>query len=87
VNDNIPIRLSEEASRQFRKDAIDALPWHMTQEIRDHAHLVRKIEDVALELGDNVDDAQQADNPHWWRIQDMLDDVLDILEYVTKKGP
>lgn len=86
-DDTTPIRMSKTASIQFRKDAIDSLPWTATQEILNHAHLIRKIEDVALELGDNLIAAQQAENPNWWHIQDMLDDILDVLEYVTKKGP
>ena len=88
MNDkDIPLRMSREAAAQYRAAAIFALPHCMVQEIHDYDRLVRKIENVALELGDNLEDAQLADDPQWWRIQDMLDDVLDILTYVTKKGP
>lgn len=63
-----------------RAEALDALPRIGTQKITERSQMVRRLEDIAMDLGDTVRARQAKDDPYWWHTQDMLDEVLDVLE-------
>jgi hypothetical protein len=67
-----------------REEALARLPRIGVGEIKSREALIRRVEDVALDVGDIVEARRQAGDPEWWRSQDLLDDVLDILDFVRK---
>jgi len=63
-----------------RADALAALPRIGTQQITQRSQMVRRLEDIAMDLGDTVRERQAKNDPYWWHTQDMLDEILDLLE-------
>ena len=75
----------EAEAMKDRTSALAKLPRIGTSPIRNAAHLRHVLEDMALTLGDDLTIAKQDKEPNWWKIQDMLDDVLDLLDHANKK--
>jgi hypothetical protein len=67
-----------------REAALAALPRICVKSITSRAELIRRAEDVALDLGDTVAQRRAAGDPHWWQTQDLLDDVLDLLDFARE---
>lgn len=70
-----------------RKEALANLSRIGAGEIKSREALIRRVEDVALDVGDTLEARRLAGDPYWWRSQDLLDDVLDILDFVRKGEP
>ena len=67
-----------------REEALAKLTRIGVGEIKSREALIRRVEDVALNVGDTLEARRLAGDPDWWRSQDLLDDVLDILDFVRK---
>ena len=67
-----------------REAALAALPRICVKQIGSRAEMVRRVEDIALDLGDTVAARRAAGDPNWWQTQDLLDDVLDVLDVVRE---
>lgn len=79
-------RQPEEATGA-RKAELEALPHVAVSEVRDHGHLLQRVEDLAMEAGDRLQAARSSGAPDWWQYQDLLDDLRDILDYLrASKG-
>jgi hypothetical protein len=82
--DNPPVLGIPQRIPGAREEALAQLPRIGVGEIKSREALIRRVEDIALDVGDTVEARRQAGDPQWWRSQDLLDDVLDILDFVRK---
>jgi hypothetical protein len=57
-----------------------ALPRIGTSPITSKAAFFRRLEDLAFELGDLREEAVAQKRDDWWRLADVLDDVMDMLD-------
>lgn len=69
---------------QLRSEEADALPRIGTRPIATPADLTRRLECLALAVGEMLAQAQSAKDPHWWRLADLLDDAMDCVEAARK---
>lgn len=60
------------------------LPHLCFRELNSFERLLRAVEDIALELGDELSARCKRRDPNWWRTQDLLDDVLDVHAAVSR---
>ena len=74
---------TEEELRQLRRADLDKLPHIGTSPIGSHAALVRRTEDIALAVGDLLTDSEAKGDPNWWRLADVLDDVMDVVDALS----
>lgn len=71
-----------DSTRELRLSHLQKLPRIGTSPLGDPQALERRLEDLALGLGDLLEERQSAKDPRWWVVQDLLDDALDCLEAV-----
>lgn len=69
----------------LRAEALENLPRIAVSAVRDNAALLKRVEDLALDVGGMVAEQKAAGDPQWWRHQDLLDDLLDIREYLQAR--
>lgn len=84
MTDHVPVPGIPQRIAGAREEALAKLQRIGVGEIKSREALIRRVEDVALDIGDTVEARRQAGDPQWWRSQDLLDDVLDILDFVRK---
>ena len=78
-------QLPRDKAAVLRALELQELPRIGTSPIHTRERLVRRVEDIALELGDWHAQRIAAINPSWWRVADLLDDVMDVLDALN--GP
>lgn len=74
---------TEEELRQLRQSDLGNLPRIGTSPVGSHTALVRRTEDIALAVGDLSTDSEAKGDPGWWRLADVLDDVMDVLDALS----
>lgn len=76
----VPERLSDAEANALRQELLAKLPRIGTQAITTPLAFRRRLEDVALQLGDLQESYRQEGRSDWWHMADLLDDVLDLLD-------
>jgi len=74
--------MTTDESALLRKQALEALRRLAASPVRDQAALIRRVEDLALDVGTMLEKDKAASVPDWWRHQDLLDDLLDIRDFL-----
>ena len=70
--------MTTEQSALLRKKALEALRRLAVSPVRDQAALIRRVGDLALDVGTMLEKDRAASVPDWWRHQDLLD-IRDFL--------
>jgi len=75
----------EAAVEHLRKARLRQLKRIAVSEITSHTKLLERLETIAEDSAHMRERLHAEKHPHWWKMADLLDDVLDIYEALA--GP
>lgn len=78
--------MSQTEALAVRQADLAALPRIGTRKIENKDQLVVSLEGMAFALANFREELYLEGHPHWWQLADMLDDAMDILDAINRRG-